>query len=272
MILTVLVDINEGLPANGDNLNGESAEDYRDICEASVASCTKSASASASASFLKPRIFYTLFAGRERYLSIHLRYTDMMLKQELVTEVHLWDFCRNEGDQQYLLDFMKSRVAHSDYIEKYILFQPEPTFPRDRRVFRHYYDHYHSSSYSPEDIIIEADDDIVFMDISSLGVFLAGVRDDDAMHFPLIINNDVSFIVLAIQGFHPLLNILYEKLYLKRGFYITRQFDFIVYPDFCYAMSIATFCNGHDLYHMHHSESPECSGLRYFVSKDNPDH
>ena len=42
----------------------------------------------------RPRVFYAVFAGRRHFLAVHFKYTDLLLRLRLVSEVHLWDFCR----------------------------------------------------------------------------------------------------------------------------------------------------------------------------------
>lgn len=42
----------------------------------------------------RSRVFYAVFAGRRHLLAVHFKYTNLLLRLRLVSEVHLWDFCR----------------------------------------------------------------------------------------------------------------------------------------------------------------------------------
>jgi hypothetical protein len=48
------------------------------------------------------RVLFTIFAGRKRYLSILKLYLDSLLKLNTITEVHLWDYCIDKEDSEYL--------------------------------------------------------------------------------------------------------------------------------------------------------------------------
>ena len=53
------------------------------------------------------RVFYAIFAGRRHFMALHLKWTDLMLRQGLVNEVHLWDFCSVTEDSEYLAAFAR---------------------------------------------------------------------------------------------------------------------------------------------------------------------
>ena len=60
-----------------------------------------------------------------------------------------------------------------------------------------YYEHKSASAeYDDEDILIKADDDIVFVDVDKFGDFLANIQTAH-VYFPNIVNNDAG---LYVQG------------------------------------------------------------------------
>ena len=162
------------------------------------------------------RIYYAVFAGRSRFLKIQLQYCDILLKLKLVTEVHIWDFNRNEND-------------NSDYINKYTRDTPSegyrifeiPTYSSEENptelttnyLYRSYYEHYaYNKRYRDTDILIKADDDIVYMDLSHFARFINDISSyadgttTTHLHFPNIINNDAGFIVQSTRIHNGLFN------------------------------------------------------------------
>ena len=160
------------------------------------------------------RIFYTIFSGRKEFMNIHLTYTDMLLDANLVHEVHIWDFAPFLQSYE-LADFI--RLTPRD---GYRLFRRPP---KDNNIksplnqgyrYQSYYDHYSNNQrYQSNDIIIKADDDIVYLDILSFEKFINNITFT-SIHFPNIVNNDVTFVIQAKRGVHPLLHrflIAYES-------------------------------------------------------------
>lgn len=76
----------------------------------------------------KFKVYYAIFAGRREFMHIHLKYTDILLKDGLVDEVHLWDFVSPErcADSTYLENF----IRNTD-ISGYILFK-RPIYDYDK--------------------------------------------------------------------------------------------------------------------------------------------
>lgn len=176
----------------------------------------------------RPRVIYTIFAGRMWFMRTHLLYTDELLARGLVDEVHIWDFCENgktsswwramvKRNQQFLWSFFNATGLHPGY--KYF---KGPSTDRLRLsggfqrgagyIFESYYDYYSSnhsrSRWADHDLLIKADDDVVFIDLQRFPAFLSMVRQDqrrriygntprNAFYFANIVNNDVG---LAIQG------------------------------------------------------------------------
>jgi hypothetical protein len=147
-------------------------------------------------------IYYAIFAGRKDVMKIHFQYTDIMLQLGLVTEVHIWDFTNgNTADCDYLTSYMRDTV-----LPGYRLYEkPSLHSVKDASNAHHteylwysFYEHYlNNKRYRPQDILIKADDDIVYIHMSSFQAFVDKVRNssDNNLHFPNIINNDVGFVV-----------------------------------------------------------------------------
>ena len=60
-----------------------------------------------------PRVYYAIFAGRSKYLDIHSKYCDMLLRLNYITEVHLWDFTGNGWD------FIFDNFENKNYLAKW---------------------------------------------------------------------------------------------------------------------------------------------------------
>jgi hypothetical protein len=142
------------------------------------------------------RTIVTVFAGRYDRLSLMLQYWRLALQAELVHEIHLWDFCRNETDRKLL-----NRFPMDD--KRIKIFYRSTS----RRCWEDYYEHYDTYAQShPQDVIIKCDDDILFIDLHMLPYFLNIVRAQKKPHkyvskngeplggvvFANIINNGVA--------------------------------------------------------------------------------
>jgi hypothetical protein len=155
---------------------------------------------------LDVNVYYAIFAGRADLIKIHLLYTDMMLMLGLITEVHIWDFTNgNALDSEYISSFIRDTP-----LPGYKLFL-KPSRHNYRGDFTHpglssahkylwysFYEHYLTNErYRPHDILIKADDDISFIDISYFQTFINEITNWNGsnLHFPNIINNDVGFVV-----------------------------------------------------------------------------
>lgn len=154
---------------------------------------------SSSASSLYPNVYYSIFAGRREILSVHLVYTDILLTRNLVTEVHIWDQTRNIEDCEYINAYIRDTDVHGykiykrGYNDQFI-----DKNTTNGYFWGKYYSHYSKSKlYTDNDILIKADDDIVFLDISRFKKFILATSNDmiNMLHFPLIINNDVSTLI-----------------------------------------------------------------------------
>lgn len=139
-------------------------------------------------------------------MKLHFHYTEILLKRNLVHEVHVWDFClQNADNRAYLLQTVASLNN-----AKYIYFKPPDTDKR-RGVFKRgvgylwesFYNHYSTHTrYRDHDIFVKADDDIVFLDIPHFAHFIDGIRTIN-LYFPNIVNNDIGLYLQAIRNVHP---------------------------------------------------------------------
>lgn len=143
-------------------------------------------------------VIVSIFAGRQRYLHILKKYLDELLKRNLIDEVHLWNYARNDEDYNYI-------VQLSNQNSKYKLFTPNKNdINKKNGQWNQYYAYYINSEYGNNDILIKCDDDIVFIDIDNFSRYINTVKDD-TLCFPNIINNDVGAYIQTLHGVHNLL-------------------------------------------------------------------
>ena len=70
-------------------------------------------------------------------------------------------------------------------------------------LFQSFYKHYCTNKrYRPDDIIIKADDDIVFIDISRFDSVVNNISHKH-LYFPNIVNNDVGLVIQGNRNAHP---------------------------------------------------------------------
>ena len=167
-----------------------------------------------------PNVYYAIFAGRLQFLKIHLEYCNILLELKYITEVHIWDFTINQDeDKEFINTFIRDTTLHG-----YRLFERPKNHTINNNamnsneyLWTSFYHHYgNNDKYYTDDILIKADDDIVFIDISQFPVFIKQImiykdgnkNDDKYLHFPNIINNDVGFVIQAAR-------IMYDKILLK---------------------------------------------------------
>jgi len=190
-----------------------------------------------------PRVYYTIFAGRREFMAIHLKYTDMLLAAKLVTEVHIWDFA------PVLVSFDIGEFIRRTPRDGYRLFRRRLRDVKyiggklnEGYVFQSYYTHYSSNErYQPSDVIVKADDDIVFLDILHFEKYVSNISYS-SFHFPNIVNNDVSFVIQAKRRVHPLLPRLLEAYEGSGADLYARMSTFITSTANASALSIYSIC------------------------------
>jgi len=100
------------------------------------------------------KIYYAIFAGRKKFMRIHLKYLDVLLQEGLIDEVHIWDFVQQikmENGHYIYPDacadsmFLENYVRNTE-IPGYMLFKrprldwdrgccrlPDPGLPKNSR-------------------------------------------------------------------------------------------------------------------------------------------
>lgn len=139
--------------------------------------------------------YFTIFAGRSRYLQILCTYLDYLLQHSIIDEVHFWQFTSNKHDVQFMRAKCTAAPLH------YKLFS---TRKPDAHHWWHYYSHY-AKALTDDDLIIKCDDDVVYLekDVAPWRAFLDGVREE-GLYFPNIVNNDVLAMIQQRLGVHSL--------------------------------------------------------------------
>jgi hypothetical protein len=133
-------------------------------------------------------VIFSCFAGRERYLKVLIHYINQLVKQKLVTEVHMWDYTRNDQDAS----FLREACGHFTIL-----------VPNSKESYADYYSYYKSWRYpDPDTVLIKCDDDIVYIDVSRFQDFIDARRENkDALLFsPSVINNPVCSIIQIKMG------------------------------------------------------------------------
>lgn len=121
------------------------------------------------------KVIMTCFAGRKFNLEILTKYVDILLNNKDIDEFHLWNFTRKQEDDQYI------KTLSSKY--KIIT-------PKNKEKWNEYYEYYRNSH--DNDVIIKADDDILFIDTVMFKEFINIVRNNEYLAVSAsIINNGV---------------------------------------------------------------------------------
>lgn len=141
------------------------------------------------------KVIFTIFAGRQKYLRTLFNYLNVLIKQDIITEVHLWNFTREEKDYDYIKEYVKTNP-------KYRILNPmRHPMPIP---WNDYYNFYYCMDYSPDDIIVKCDDDVLYLDLNTFCGFLNKVKPD-GYYYPNIINNDVCAYIQKSYGIHDLI-------------------------------------------------------------------
>lgn len=162
--------------------------------------------------YRKPKmtqIILTCFAGRRSNLEIVFRYTDVLVARGLLSELHLWNFCRVDSDEAWLREWFDEPRSSSNraYIK---LFHPVKA-----ESWRDYYHHYTQERY-PDHVIIKADDDVVFYDVDAFEGFIQRrlQNQTELYAFASIVNNGVAAHVQQQVGLiPPSFDLPYEPMY-----------------------------------------------------------
>lgn len=124
-------------------------------------------------------VYFTIFSGRQKYLSILKKYLDKLLEKQLIKEVHLWVYTTNNDDVNYM-----NTISKND--DRYKLLIPK----NPNKKWGYYYNYYYNMYTNENDVIIKCDDDIVYIDINKFENFIQNMNPT-CINFPNIVNNDV---------------------------------------------------------------------------------
>jgi len=138
-------------------------------------------------------VYITIFAGRKRYLECLKVYLDRLLKENIVTEVHLWDYVRDASDSIYIQGLCQENP-------KYVYMKPTKKMSH----WNEYYEYYSNANYNDEDIVIKCDDDVVFIDTNQMCKYLNEIKQG-GIYYPNIINNDVCAYIQHKYGIHDII-------------------------------------------------------------------
>lgn len=126
---------------------------------------------------MSPKVLFTCFAGRERYLRVLVPYINTLVERRLVDEVHFWDYTRDPKDAEYI---------------RKLPFQV--LVPETKSNYGDYYAYYTCAKYpDPDTVLVKCDDDIVYIDVDHFDAFINARRTvPEALIFsPSVINNPV---------------------------------------------------------------------------------
>lgn len=140
-------------------------------------------------------VYFAVFAGRRRYLSILVRYLDRLIAAASITEVHLWDFTRTKDDAAYLRELCSNSSS-----SRYRLMKPNGRHSgaTPDSTWADAYQYYLEESFPPDSVLVKCDDDVVHLSggVAGFDAFIATVMRHDgapskhALFFPNIVNND----------------------------------------------------------------------------------
>lgn len=149
------------------------------------------------------KVYFTIFAGRKRYLDCLFPYLQKCIAKNLIYEVHLWDYTHTSEDSDFLKEY-------SNMYPKFIYFKPI----LELLEWKEYYLYYSKADFEDDDIIIKCDDDIVYIDIEKMDDFLQSI-DSTHIYIPNIINNDVCAYIQTNLGVANFIN--QDEIYSNYG-------------------------------------------------------
>ena len=142
------------------------------------------------------KVYFTVFAGRRRFLSVLMLYVKPLLEQRHLDVVHLWDYCRSPPDRDFLRSLADAAIGIE--VVKPPASDAGARFPNKWKGF---YAHY-ATLLQADDLLVKCDDDVVFL--ANLPVLLRVARRDregaHLLYYPSVVNNDVSASFQAADG------------------------------------------------------------------------
>jgi len=195
-----------------------------------IAKETRTKTGSTSGSTSKPKTYFAIFSGRQRYLEILFRYVTKFLDDGLIDEVHLWDFCRKTEDADYIAGVAKMDPRYvikgnGKKLRKIVRYQL-PLHAKERteeclsgnlppwvrvgyycniellklhilwktmthKMFPLFYKFY-AHNMEDEDILVKCDDDVLFIDNLAPFVEYARKNPQISITYPSIVNNELA--------------------------------------------------------------------------------
>jgi len=136
------------------------------------------------------RIIYSLFAVRDYFLETQVRYLKRLLELDIITVVHIWDFCLTPLDRQVLELFQEDRRFEVkqlvDTAGNIVSVWTEDDW---KKIYRTYFEYYNERLIL-NDTLIKADDDIVYIEnLRNLLIWFKGA-ENVTLALPQIINSD----------------------------------------------------------------------------------
>lgn len=136
---------------------------------------------------------FTIFCGRQRYLSILMRYVTKMLEGNIIDECHLWDYTRSLQDHKFLAKF-NQKIEDTEIKVMHV---------RNKENFGEYYQFYSKSYTGTDAVVIKSDDDIVYIDVEAMPAFIAFriSHPEHLLCFPVINNNGLCCHYMQQQNY-----------------------------------------------------------------------
>lgn len=165
--------------------------------------------------------FYSIFAGRKDPLEIQLSYVQKMLNDESIDEVHIWDYtCKQYATPPQtgknkiykMKGNMEQRpptteaILNAQYLRKTVLELDPRIFivKPELCIWEEYYNFY-SQNMRSTDVLIKADDDIVFVDTRRMKGFVETIRrfPEVFLWSANVINNGMAAVFQKNDGVLP---------------------------------------------------------------------
>jgi hypothetical protein len=112
---------------------------------------------------MNSKVKFYVFAGREKNIKILHVYIEVLLKENLIDEYHIFNFSRNKDDETFLKN--EYERLFNLFLDK--IFIHNHSFYDQKKINWSPFYKYISTTSDKNDIIIKCDDDILFIDINS---------------------------------------------------------------------------------------------------------
>ena len=127
----------------------------------------------------KGKVIASCYAGRKHNMEILLKYIDILLQRKYIDEFHIWNFTRNNEDNEYIKSLRT----------KYKVFEVADKIVCGSSACKSYYEHYFNIL-NDDDIIVKIDDDILYIDVDTFPDYINERRTNDCLVLSAnVINN-----------------------------------------------------------------------------------